>query len=282
MKPKPGIKDFLWGRKNDNVTEEEIVSMVTEGHEQGVIEESELEMITNIFELDDKEAKDIMTHRKNVVCISADMSLDDAAMFILDDSHSRFPVYDDNYDNIIGILYLKDAFVFREKEGRGKEAIKDIDGLLRDAVFIPETRKIQDVFEEMQKKKIHMEVVIDEYGQTAGIVTMEDILEEIVGNIFDEYDEVEHNIVKLSDNVYKILGITPLYELTEELGIEFDDDDYETINGYLIAKIDRIPEDGEKINVDVGKYHYMITEISDKMISTIKLKIDEDKTESNS
>ena len=177
MKPGPSFVDWITGKKNDNVTEEEIVSMVNESHEQGNIEASEATMIANIFELDDKEAKDIMTHRKNVVAISADLTLDETAMMILGDGHSRFPVYDDEMDNVIGILYLRDAFLYKEKKGMGKNKLKDIDGLLREAVYIPETRKIQDIFKEMQQKKIHLEVVIDEYGQVSGVVTMEDILE---------------------------------------------------------------------------------------------------------
>lgn len=275
MKPGPSFVDWITGKKNDNVTEEEIVSLVNESHEQGNIETSEATMINNIFELDDKEAKDIMTHRKNVVAISADLTLDETAMFILNDGHSRFPVYDGEMDNIVGILYLRDAFLFREKKAMGSNTLKDIDGLLREAVYIPETRKIQDIFKEMQQKKIHLVVVIDEYGQVSGVVTMEDILEEIVGNIFDEYDEVTNNIVKISDNTYEIEGITPLYELSLKLGIDFGDEDLETLNGYLIAKLDRIPKEDEKPVIDVDGCHYNVLEVKDKMISKVRLKIDE-------
>ena len=275
MKPGPSFVDWITGKKNDKVTEEEIVSLVNESHEQGNIETSEATMINNIFELDDKEAKDIMTHRKNVVAISADLTLDETAMFILNDGHSRFPVYDGEMDNIVGILYLRDAFLFREKKAMGGNTLKDIDGLLREAVYIPETRKIQDIFKEMQQKKIHLVVVIDEYGQVSGVVTMEDILEEIVGNIFDEYDEVTNNIVKISDNTYEIEGITPLYELSLKLGIDFGDEDLETLNGYLIAKLDRIPKEDEKPVIDVDGCHYNVLEVKDKMISKVRLKIDE-------
>lgn len=275
MKPGPSFVDWLTGKKNDNVTEEEIVSMVNESHEQGNIEASEATMIANIFELDDKEAKDIMTHRKNVIAINADMTLDETAMMILTDGHSRFPVYDEDMDNVIGILYLRDAFLFKEKKGMGSNKLKDIEGLLREAVYIPETRKIQDIFKEMQQKKIHLEVVIDEYGQVSGVVTMEDILEEIVGNIFDEYDEVTVNIVKLSENTYEIDGETPLYEINLKLGIDFGDEDFETLNGYLIAQLDRIPKEDEKPIINIDRYHYNVLEVKDKMISKVKLTIDE-------
>ena len=275
MKPGPSFVDWLTGKKNDNVTEEEIVSMVNESHEQGNIEASEATMIANIFELDDKEAKDIMTHRKNVVAINADMTLDETAMMILTDGHSRFPVYDEDMDNVVGILYLRDAFLYKEKKGMGSKKLKDIEGLLREAVYIPETRKIQDIFKEMQQKKIHLEVVIDEYGQVSGVVTMEDILEEIVGNIFDEYDEVTVNIVKLSENTYEIDGETPLYEINLKLGIDFGDEDFETLNGYLIAQLDRIPKEDEKPIIDIDRYHYNVLEVKDKMISKVKLTIDE-------
>lgn len=275
MKPGPSFVDWITGRKNDNVTEEEIVSMVNESHEQGNIEASEATMIANIFELDDKEAKDIMTHRKNVVAINADMTLNETAMMILSDGHSRFPVYDEEMDNVIGILYLRDAFLYKEKKGMGNKKLKDIEGLLREAVYIPETRKIQDIFKEMQQKKIHLEVVIDEYGQVSGVVTMEDILEEIVGNIFDEYDEVTVNIVKLSENTYEIDGETPLYEINLKLGIDFGDEDFETLNGYLIAQLDRIPKEDEKPIIDIDRYHYNVLEVKDKMISKVKLTIDE-------
>ena len=160
--------------RQENVTEEDIKDMVNEGHEQGVLESSEAEMITNIFEFNDKEAGDIMTHRKNIVALDGSMSLREAAHFVLKD--------------IIGTVHMRDVLFHAENLQESRMEIANVPGVLRPAHFIPETRNINSLFKEMQSQKIHMEIVIDEYGQTAGIVTMEDILEEIVGNILDEYD----------------------------------------------------------------------------------------------
>ena len=176
--------------KAENVTEEDIKTMVNEGHEQGVLESSEAEMISNIFEFDDKEAGDIMTHRKNIVALDGSMTVREASRFVLKEaSNSRFPVYGEDLDDIIGTVHIRDVLVHAENPGEAQTALRLVPGMLRSAHFIPETRNINSLFKEMQSQKIHMEIVIDEYGQTAGLVTMEDILEEIVGNILDEYDE---------------------------------------------------------------------------------------------
>ena len=162
--------------RKENVTEDEIISMVNEGHEQGVLEEKEVEMISNIMELDAKEAGDIMTHRKNIVAVDGNLNLNEAVNFMLDASNSRFPVYVDNIDNIVGILHLRDALECYHKENKGKALVKNLSSILREPRFIPETRHIDILFRQMQSEKIHMVIVIDEYGQTAGIVAMEDIL----------------------------------------------------------------------------------------------------------
>ncbi|NTV77718.1 MAG: HlyC/CorC family transporter, partial [Clostridiales bacterium] len=175
---------MIFGIKNNeeyaDVTEEEIISMVNEGHEQGVLEASEAEMITNIFEFGDKEATDIMTHRKNIVAVENTMLLKDAIDFMLEEKYSRYPVYHDTIDQIIGILYLKDSLRIYSDSNYLNTPIKDIEGLIREAQFIPETKNIDDLFKNMQSLKIQMTIIIDEYGQTSGLVTMEDILEEIV------------------------------------------------------------------------------------------------------
>lgn len=198
-----------WSTEDDNVTEEDIMTMVNEGHEQGVLEAKEAEMITNIFELNDKDAGDIMIHRTNVVGIDGSQTLHEAIDFILKEGkNSRYPVYEKDIDDIIGLLHMKDAVIYGEEEKWKDTPIRQIPGLLREAHFIPETRNIDSLFREMQSQKIHMEIVVDEYGQTAGIVTMEDILEEIVGNILDEYDSEEEFIETLEDG-FVINGSTP-------------------------------------------------------------------------
>ena len=204
-----------------NVTEEDIMSMVNEGHEQGVLEADETEMITNIFELGDKEAADIMTHRTNMTVLDGSMSLKEAVDFILNEGvNTRYPVYGEDIDDIIGILHMRDAMTFAEKEENKDRMVMDIPGLLREANFIPETRNIDTLFKEMQSRKIHMEIVVDEYGQTAGLLTMEDILEEIVGNIMDEYDEEEDFIQAMEDGTFVMSGLTPLEDVMETLDIE--------------------------------------------------------------
>lgn len=257
----------------ENVTEEEIMSILNEGQEQGILEEQEAEMISNIIELDEKEASEIMTHRTNIVAIDGNLKLDEAVAFIVDEANSRFPVYDEDIDNIIGIVHIRDIFTCYNKGGMSDKPIKEIKDIMREPKFIPETRNIDTLFREMQKEKNHMVIIIDEYGQTAGIVTMEDILEEIVGNIFDEYDEEDNNIVQENENTYIIKGITPLGDIEDELELEFDEEDYDTLNGYLISKLDRIPSEDDKIVLETKDCRYEVLAIEGKMISLVKVTI---------
>jgi putative hemolysin len=252
----------------DNVTEEDIVSMVNEGHEQGVIESREAEMITNIFELDDKEAHDIMTHRTNIIAIDGDSTLEEAIQFVLSETNSRFPVYDKELDDVIGILNLRDLMVCKSD---GKAKIKEIEGLVREPYFVPETRKVDDLLKEMQKQQLHMAIVFDEYGQVAGLVTMEDIIEEIVGNIWDEYDEVEQFIVKEKDGSYLVSGLTPLEEFGELIGEDFDTEEYDTVNGFLISLLERIPAEDERPTIEWKKYVFSICTIENKMINKVRV-----------
>ena len=183
------------------VTEEEIISIVDEAHEQGVIQENEAEMIQNIISFNETEAHDIMTHRTNVVAFDQEVLLKNMIDTMLEEGNSRYPVYEENIDNIRGIVHYKDALKFMTQNPWAKfKPLKELPGIIREASLIPETRSIGDLFHTMQAKKIHMAVVVDEYGQTAGIVTMEDILEEIVGDILDEYDEDEVTIRTQKDH----------------------------------------------------------------------------------
>lgn len=259
-------------RENEDsadVTEEEIISMVNEGHEQGVLLASEAEMITNIFEFGDKEAKDIMTHRNNIVAIDGDTPLKEAIRFMLSEKNSRFPVYEENIDHIIGILHLKDAMRIHDKDARINIPIRKIPGLLREVKVIPETRNIDALFKMMQSTKTQMVIVIDEYGQTEGLVAMEDILEEIVGNILDEYDEDEKYIEQKSEDEYVMEGKTPLKELEEKLHISFEEEEFETLNGFLISRLDRIPEEDEQFSADAAGYNFKILSVENKMIASV-------------
>ena len=258
---------------NEKVTEEDIMYMVNEGHDQGVLEASEAEMITNIFEFDDKVASDIMTHRKNVVALESTMTLKETVDFIVKEANnSRFPVYEEDIDNIVGVLHMRDVLYFAEQEEYLDRPISQIDGLLRSAHFAPEAKNINALFKEMQSEKIHMEIVIDEYGQTAGIVTMEDILEEIVGNIMDEYDNEEPDIVVKENGSFQLSGMTPLDDVEDALEMEFDEDDkdnFDTLNGFLISRLGHLPEDDEKGQVVFGGYRFSIVKAENKIRQTV-------------
>lgn len=253
-----------------DVTEEEIISMVNEGHEQGVIQASEAEMITNIFEFGDKRAEDIMVNRTNIVAIDCETTFGEAVQFMLNGRNSRYPVYEDNIDHITGILHMKDA-LRKQAVTDPDRKIRDIPGLMRECRFIPETRKVDALFKTMQSLKCQMVIVLDEYGQTAGMISMEDILEEIVGNILDEYDAEESYLRRKGDDVYITEGKVPLEELEHQLGISFGETEFETLNGYLIALLEHIPEPGEQIEVQIDGYEFRVLSVENKMIGTVQI-----------
>ncbi len=257
---------------NDDVTEEEIISMVREGHEQGTILASEAEMIHNVFEFDDKEVKDIMTHRKNIVSLDGDMSFIDAIEFIIDTGKSRFPVYENDVDSIIGVLHIKDAFTFFERNEIFRTNIKDIDGLIRPVDFIPETVNINDLFKTMQSKKSHLAMVVDEYGQISGLVAMEDILEELVGNIEDEHDEEETFIQRNDDETFIMDGMTEFSDVKEALDLPLEDDAYETLNGFIVSLSDKIPEEGDKTVINAYGYEFSVQSVEDKVIRQVMIR----------
>lgn len=260
--------------QEEGVTEEDIMSMVNEGHEQGVLEASEAEMITNIFELGDKRAEDVMTHRKNVVLLDGSMTLKEAVRFILEEgNHSRFPVYGDNTDDILGVVHLRDVMVWAEKKACENIPIREIPDLMMEAKFIPESRSVDSLFREMQSQKIHMAIVVDEYGQLSGIVTMEDILEEIVGNIQDEYDREEELIRPLGNGAFLISGMASLEDVSEALGIQFteeEEEDYDTLSGLLISLLDRIPGEDERPVISCGGYDFQVERVEHKRIASVR------------
>ncbi len=266
-----GVLMLMGIREDDghnDVTEDEIISMVNEGHEQGVIQASEAEMITNIFEFGDKEATDIMTNRRDIVAIDCRMSFGEAVQFMLNENNSRFPVYKENIDHIIGILHMKDA-LRRQSQIDWNRPLEEIPDLMREVRFIPETRKIDALFKTMQSMKLQMVIVVDEYGQTSGLIAMEDILEEIVGNILDEYDDEEICIRQKGQDEYVIEGKTKLSDLEERFDIHFDEEEFETINGYLIAKLEHIPFPDEQYDTTVDGYNFKILSVDNKMISQV-------------
>ena len=271
-------KDFRKKKKiklnnasEDEVIEEEIISMVKEGHEQGVLMESEAEMIHNIFEYADKEAKDIMTHRKNIVAIDGDMSFYDMVAYVDDTGKSRFPVYDGDIDNIIGVLLIKDAFLFCQKNEIFRTSVKDIPGLVREVDFITETIKINNLFKKMQSEKSQICIVIDEYGQTSGLVAMEDILEEIVGEIEDEHDEEEQIYLSESDGSYTFDGLTELTDVLEVIDLPIEEDAFETLNGYIISLLEKVPHDDECETIERYGYLFEILKIENRIIREVRI-----------
>jgi len=255
----------------EDVIEEEIISMVKEGHEQGVLLASEAEMIHNIFEFGDKEAKDIMTHRKNIVAIDGTMSFYDMVAYVDDTGKSRFPVYVDDIDNIIGVLHIKDAFLYCQRNEIFRTSVKDIPELIRDVDFITETKKINTLFKKMQSEKTHMCIVVDEYGQTSGLVAMEDILEEIVGDIEDEHDEDEQTFSMESDGSYTFDGLTELQDVLEVISLPVEEDMFETLNGYVISLLEKVPNDGEYEVIDAHGYRFEILNVENRIIREVKI-----------
>lgn len=265
------IKNFfqnLFG-DNDKVTEEEIIEMVNEGHEKGVLKSSEARMIRNIFEFADKDVKDIMVHRKDVVAIDGDLSLREAIMVFEEHAFSRFPVYLENLDNIIGVIHLRDMFHYSSRTRDYDKKVRDLDGLIRPAQIVPETHAINTLFAQMQTQKNHLAIVTDEYGQTSGIVSLEDILEEIVGNIQDEHDDEHESIERTAQGEYKMDGHTTLEDAGEQLGLSFEDEEVTTLNGFLIARYGHIPEEGAHFTIEARGYEFEILSVKDNMIQDV-------------
>ena len=267
------LKSFsrLVGKDSEeDVTEEDIISVINEGHEQGVLLASEAQMINNIVEFGDKEARDIMTHRKNIVAVDGDKTLDETVDFIVRQNNSRFPVYQGDIDDIVGIVNFRDIMIESSRTKNGDKKICEIEGLVRKAMYIPETKKINLLFKVMQSEKMHMVVVVDEYGQTAGIVAMEDILEEIVGNILDEYDKEDTDIIRKEDGSYIVKGSAPLDEVAEETGIVFDED-CETLSGYLTTKFERILSKEERPEIVVNNVKFKVLNVEHRVISLVHI-----------
>lgn len=256
--------------KQENVTEEDVISLVNEGHEDGNILASEAAMIQNIFEFSDTDVKDIMTHRKNIVAIDGESTLKEAISFINENNMSRYPVYIEDLDNIIGILHIKDILTYYDKDIEGLQ-VQDLKDMMSVAEFVPETHGINTLFAKMQSKKRHMVIVMDEYGQVSGLLSLEDILEEIVGNIEDEHDEEENSIEVRKNDTYKMEGSTTLEEVEEIIGQKFSED-YETLNGYLISLLGKIPEDGTSFKLEDDDFVFYIKNVSDKVIGDVYMR----------
>ncbi len=252
------------------VTEEEIRMMVDVGGEKGVIEDAQIEMINNIFEFDDIDVADIMTHRTDMVCIDDDEPLSEAVKLSIENGFSRIPVYEEDPDDIIGIVYIKD---FLKYVGTNLPKTKTVKDMMRPAYYVPETKRCGELFTEMTEKRVQMAVVIDEYGGTAGIVTLEDLLESIVGNIQDEYDQEDEEISIINDTVFEVDGITDIEEVEEHIGKTFPDGDYDTIGGYIISVLGFLPQDGEMNEVTFENVKFTVLNVEERRIGKVKVEI---------
>lgn len=252
----------------EQVTEEEILMMVDVGQEKGVIQGTEKEMINNIFNFDDTAISEIMTHRTDIAAVPQDANLEEVLHLMLHEKFTRIPVYEEDIDNIVGILHVKDLLPF---VGQEAEKVFDLRKVMRKPYFVPESKKTDELFKEMQKNKTHIAVVVDEYGGTAGIVTMEDLLEEIVGNIFDEYDEEEKELEKLDDNTYLASGTLDLDRLCETLDTELPLDEYDTLSGFITGQLGRIPSPGEKPTVEFNGLLFKVEQVNERRISKVKI-----------
>jgi len=250
-----------------NITEEEIRMMVDAGEEEGVILDSEKEMIDNIFEFDDTIVSEVMTHRTDMVAVPIDATLDEIMDIIISEKFTRLPVYEDTIDNIIGILHAKDLLKYVNKDAQGKFNLKEI---IRQPYFVPESKKTDELFKDLQKSKTHMAIVIDEYGGTAGLVTIEDLIEEIVGNIFDEYDEEEKEIEKIDDTTYVIDGTVNLDMVKECLEVDLPVEEYDTLSGFIVGQLGRIPKEEEKPVIEFNNVVFKVERVDEKRISKVK------------
>lgn len=266
----------ITGVKNTNIeeqySEEEIRSLLEVGQETGLIKETGKEMITSIFEFDDKLAYEVMTPRTDVYMINIADTLSDYVDELLEERYARVPVYEKDSDNIIGILYMKDFMI--EARKHGFESV-DIKGLLRKPYFVPESKNIDDLFRELQETKVHIAILIDEYGGFSGIVTIEDLIEEVMGNIDDEYDDSEAKLLKINDNTYLIDGQYYIDDLNDELLLNLESEEHETIGGLIIDILGEIPDEDEteKRIVEIGKCTFKIEVVKDRRIDKVKLYI---------
>lgn len=272
------LKQIVSGESPESKEEvqEAVEYVLEECGSQGYLEENEVRMIKNVLQYSGKNARDIMTHRKDIVAVDGSETLEHALQFMLDERFTRFPVYEENIDDIIGTIHLRDAMKYYLNKELRPVKVKELKDCLREVSFIPETKGLSRLFKQMNTEKNHLFIVLDEYGQTAGIVAMEDIIEEIVGNIFDEYDEEETLYFRQENGTYLVKGKVALDDLEEILGIEIEDEENETLNGFLISKLERIPAEHETCEVRYDVYCFRILRVDNNMIELVEVEKIED------
>ena len=250
----------------ETVTEEEILMMVDVGEEKGVIDEGAREMISNIFEFDDRAVSEIMTHRTEVTAVEDTMSIQEAVALAVRDGYSRMPVYHEQLDTVLGIFYVKDLLQYAGKDIPSELKITDH---MRPAYFVPESKSCNELLEEMTARHIQIAIVVDEYGGTEGIVTMEDLLESIVGNIQDEYDNEEQEIHRVSENAFTVDGSTSIDEISDLMQVHLPEGDYDTIAGLVVELLGRIPKVGERPTVTYKSLTFTVEEVEERRISKL-------------
>ena len=253
---------------DEKVSEEEIRTLITKSEQDGCIEDYEKKMLDGVFEFNDKTCKEIMTSSNDTFLINIDDDINIVLDEIISLGYSRIPIYEYNIDNIIGVLYVKDLLAESRKVGFDNIDIRKI---MQEPYFVPENKKTNDLFKILKEKKIHLAFLVDEYGGFSGIVTMEDLIEEIVGDIDDEYDIEEINIYKISENTFIAKGILPISEVRERFNKNIINDNYDTLNGYLIANIGEVPKDRKEIILDNIKFE--ILKIGNRRIEEVKLTV---------
>ena len=277
IKPAAVVLEFIWQKFSDvfgtnpdfdeEVTEEGILQMVDDAEESGVLAEDQKEIINNLFELDDISVYDVMNHRTDIVAVDISEKLDAVLKTAIEEGFSRIPVFEDDLDNIVGIIYVKDLLKYVGKKLPERVSLRSV---MREAYHIPQTKRCSELFKEFTERHIQMAIVIDEYGGTAGIVTLEDLIEAILGNIQDEYDDEEEEIRKLNETTFRIDGTCDIEEVEDMLGISFPEGDFDTLGGFMLYSLGRIPKDNERPFIEEKGYKFTAISIKERRIEVVK------------
>lgn len=267
-----GIIKLFGGDPNatdENVTEEEIRMMVDLGEEKGTIEVGEKELIENVFDFNNITASEVMTHRKDIIGISKEATLSEILSLMEEEKYTRFPVYEGDIDNIIGMLHSKDVIKY---VGCKNNLEFKVDDIIRPIYFVPDSKMIDDIFRELQKNKMYMAAVVDEYGGTAGILTIEDLMEQLVGNIFDEYDAEEPvDFISLDENTQLVNGTVNLVEVEKKFDKKLPADEYDTLGGFIMGHLGFVPEEGDRPEFEFNGLLFKVEEVVEKRITKVKI-----------
>ena len=257
----------MFKKKDEEQLEDEIISMAESGYEKGLIDEDQVEMISNVLDLDDSTVHDIMTSRSKIYAVSKDDKVGDVITKSLDSGYSRYPVYGEDIDNIVGIIHFKDM-----TKAYLKNPDTVIGDIMNEAMYIHPAYDVSKLLEKMRNEKKHMAIILDEYGQTEGLITLEDVMEEIVGDIIDEHDKVAQKTSIRYGDTYVVDGMMRLHDLEELIeDLEFPDTDIETLNGFLLYKLGGFPKSDEKIKIDYGGYVFEPVLIEDRLIKKVRI-----------